>query len=294
VRNGACVGPHSSGTAFSHTTPPPPKLGQPVAARVWSARVGTRPTCSAYPGPAPPPTCHLGGVDLLTNKATRERTGGRATLKMTRGAKCGLSCDWQESGEDPKLSTFSIHSVACDKDLIFFFMPQRPPNHVGQYRCVGILREDFRSMRSRPPQGVSHTGYRYYTQQCNSRRIHRRVSTASIFQAHTSKRRESEHHHRARVDSIPSRVQEARAVGQSACNHYIILQTQCCWCTTLPTSRYRYQWHYRPGTQLWATQEHARKHAATHTVVLVLWQIKVHNSNLTQLGPKYGKQHRSG
>jgi hypothetical protein len=56
-------------------------------------------------------------------------------LKMTRGAKCGLSCDWQESGEDPKLSTFSIHSVACDKDLIFFFMPQRPPNHVGQYRC---------------------------------------------------------------------------------------------------------------------------------------------------------------
>eukprot|EP01043_Picozoa_sp_COSAG02_P070910 COSAG02_NODE_12746_length_1500_cov_2.900785_2_plen_178_part_00 len=120
-------------------TRPPPKLGRPVVARLWSARVGTRPTCSAYPGPAPPPTCHLGGVDLLTNKATRERAGGRAALKMTRGAKCGLSCDWQESGEDPKLSTFSIHSVACDKDLIFFFMPQRPPNHVGQYRCGMLL-----------------------------------------------------------------------------------------------------------------------------------------------------------
>ena len=90
---------------------------------------------SAWHGPAPPPTCHLGGVDLLTNKATRERTGGRATLKMTRGAKCGLSYDWLESGEDPKLSTFSIHSVACDKDLIFGKVPRRPPNHVGQYRC---------------------------------------------------------------------------------------------------------------------------------------------------------------
>ena len=51
------------------THDPPKKLGRPVTARVQSARVGTRPTCSAYPGPAPPPTCHLGGVDLLTNKS---------------------------------------------------------------------------------------------------------------------------------------------------------------------------------------------------------------------------------
>jgi hypothetical protein len=43
--------------------------------------------------------------------------------------------DWLESGEDPKLSTFSMHSVACNKDLIFGKVPRRPPNHVGHYRC---------------------------------------------------------------------------------------------------------------------------------------------------------------
>jgi hypothetical protein len=84
---------HTAREQLSRTRPPPPqKLGQPVAARVWSARVGTRPTCSAYPGPAPPPTCHLGGVDLLTNKRHLDTSAWRErwlTVTAIGGARSG-------------------------------------------------------------------------------------------------------------------------------------------------------------------------------------------------------------